>query len=140
MSQENVQFVEALFAGAAGAEKQELLEALPELIAQACDPEIEWIEDPSRADARVHRGHEGVRRSWEEWLAGFEQYSFDVEQIVDCGERVLVVGAEQGRGAVSGAAVNSRNYAVLELRDGKLLRYREFYDEDAARRAAGLDE
>jgi ketosteroid isomerase-like protein len=138
MSQENVQFVEALFAGAAGADKEELLRALPELIAQTCDPEIEWIEDPGRADARVHRGHDGVRRSWEEWLAGFEQYRFEVEEVLDCGDRVLVVGSEQGRGAASGAAVSSRNYSVLELRDGKLLRYREFYDEGAARGAAGL--
>jgi ketosteroid isomerase-like protein len=140
MSQENVQFVEALFAGAAGAEKEELLRALPELISQTCDPEIEWIEDPSRADARVHRGHAGVRRSWEEWLAGFAQYSFEVEQVIDCGDRVLVVGSEQGRGAVSGADVSSRTYSVVELREGKLLRYREFYDESAARQAAGLDD
>jgi hypothetical protein len=23
-----------------------------------CDPEIEWIEDPQRADSRTYRGHE----------------------------------------------------------------------------------
>jgi ketosteroid isomerase-like protein len=52
---------------------------------------------------------------------------------------VLVVGNEQARGAASGAAISSRNYVVLTLRGGKLLRYREFYDEAAAREAAAGD-
>jgi hypothetical protein len=46
-------------------DKQVLLAALPELIAQVCDPGIEWVEDPQRADGRVYRGHEGVQQSFE---------------------------------------------------------------------------
>ena len=38
MSRENVELVEGLFAGAVGADKQTLLAALPEIIAQPCDP------------------------------------------------------------------------------------------------------
>ena len=37
-----------------------------------------------------------------------------------------------------GAVVSSLIYAVLTVRNGKLLRYQEFYDERAAHRAAGL--
>ena len=61
MSQENVEFAKALFAAGADMDKQALLTALPELLAQTCDPEIEWYEDPQRADGRVYRGHSGVR-------------------------------------------------------------------------------
>jgi ketosteroid isomerase-like protein len=50
---------------------------------------------------------------------------------------VLVISEERARGAASGAAIRSRNYIVVTLREGKLLRYREFYDERAAREAAG---
>jgi ketosteroid isomerase-like protein len=141
MSGENVQFVESLYAaGAAGTDKPTLLASLPELIAQICDPEIEWIEDPHRADYRVYRGHAGVRESWEHWLDAFDEYSFEVEQIVDRGDDVLVVGREDAKGAASGAPMTSNMYAVLTIRDGKLLRYREFYDEHAARKAAGLQD
>jgi ketosteroid isomerase-like protein len=115
MSRANVEFVEGLFAGAAGADKQALLAALPELIAATCDPEIEWIEDPQRADSRVYRGHLGVRESWERWLEGFDEYSFEIEEVVDCGDDVLVVGRERAQGASSGAAVSSRNYEVLTI-------------------------
>jgi ketosteroid isomerase-like protein len=140
MSRENVEFVENLYAGAAGMDRQAMLASLPEIIAQTCDPEIEWIEDPQRADSQVHRGHDGVLRSWERWLQGFDEYSFELERILDCGEHVFVVASEQARGAASGAAVSSRNYMVMTFRQGKIARYQEFYDEPAARRAAGLEE
>jgi hypothetical protein len=68
MSQENVEFLRNLFAGAEALDKEAMLAALPDLIAATCDPEIEWVEDPQRADGRVYRGHDGVRESWKRWL------------------------------------------------------------------------
>ena len=59
---------------------------------------------------------------------------------VDCGDEVLVVAREGGRGAASGAPVSSQNFMVLTFRDGKILRYREFYDESAALEAVGMSE
>ena len=115
-----------------------MLAALPELIAQTCDPEIEWYEDPQRADARVYRGHSGVRESFERWLDQWDEYGTEAERFVDCGDDVLVVVHEHGRGAISGATVSARIFIVITLRNGKVLRYREFYDEAAALEAAGL--
>jgi ketosteroid isomerase-like protein len=140
MSQENVEFVKRLFAAAAKMDKEALLAGLPELIAQTCDREIEWHEDPQRADARVYRGHGGVRESWERWLDQWDEYGSEAEAFLDCGDDVLVVAREHGRGARSGASVSARNFIVLTFRDGKILRYREFYDEAAAREAAGPSE
>src|SRR3954447_7940782 len=140
MSQENVEFLQGLFAGAADLDKQALLAALPELIAQTCDPEIEWVEDPQRADGRVYRGHEGVRESWERWLENFDQWGFEGERFSDHGNRVLVVAVERGRGSVSEAEVSAHNYMVFTFRAGKVLRYQEFYDEVAALEAMGTGE
>jgi ketosteroid isomerase-like protein len=139
MAQENIEFVKYLFA-AGGMDKQALVAALPEFIEQLCDPEIEWIEDPQRADGRVYRGHEGVRESFEQWLEQWEEYQAEVEDIVDCGDAVFVVSRESGRGRSSGADVSARNFIVLTFRNGKILRYQEFYDESDAREAAGLSE
>jgi ketosteroid isomerase-like protein len=140
MSQENVEFLEGLFAGAKEMDKQALLDALPELIAQTCDPEIEWVEDPRRADRRVYRGHEGVRESWERWLENFDEWGFEVERMVDCGDKVLVYAREEGRGSLSGGTVSQRNYIVYTFRGGKVARYEEFYEEQDAIEAAGLSE
>ena len=139
MSQENIEFVKSFFAAGEAMDKQALLAALPEFIEQTCDPDIEWIEDPQRADGRVYRGHEGVRESWEQWLEQWEEYGFEIERIVDCGEAVLVASREYGRGTASGATVSARNFMVLTFREGKILRYQEFYEEADAREAAGLE-
>jgi ketosteroid isomerase-like protein len=138
MSQENVEFVKGLFAAASDMDKETLLAALPELIAQTCDPEIEWFEDPQRADGRVYRGHDGVRESFERWLDQWDEYGAEAERFVDCGDDVLAVAREHGRGASSGATVSARIFIVVGFRDGKILRYREFYDEAAALEAAGV--
>jgi ketosteroid isomerase-like protein len=140
MSQENVEFVKGIFAAGQDMDKEAFLAALPEVIAQACDPEIEWYEDPQRADARVYRGHGGVRESFERWLDQWDEYGTEAERFVDCGDDVLVIAREHGRGARSGATVSARIFVVVTFRDGKVLRYREFYDEAAAREAAGLSE
>jgi ketosteroid isomerase-like protein len=140
MSQANVEFIEGLVAASAGMDKRELLAAIPELIAQMCTPDIEWVEDPQRADSRVYRGHEAVRQSWERWLDQWDEYGFQAERFVDCGEDVLLVSQEHGRGIASGAAVSSRHYGVFTIREGKIDRFREFYDEQEALKAVGLEE
>jgi ketosteroid isomerase-like protein len=132
MSEENVEFLRNLFAGPQSLDTQALLAALPELIPQVCDPEIEWVEDPTRADGRVYRGHEGVLDSWTQWLENFDRYHAEVETIADHGDRAFVVAVERGRGRASAADVSARLYMVVAFRGGKILRYQEFYDEPAA--------
>jgi ketosteroid isomerase-like protein len=140
MSQENVEIVTGLYTGVEAMNKEDLLAALPELIRQGCDPEIEWVEDPKRADSRTYRGHDGVLASFERWFEGFDEYGAKLERIVDCGDRVFVAVREEGRGAISGATVGATNYQVITFREGKVLRYQEFYDEADALEAAGLSE
>jgi ketosteroid isomerase-like protein len=141
MSQENVDFVAGIFKTAEGMDRDAMLAALPDLVPQICDPEVEWIEDPQRADARTYRGHEGVIESWRQWLEGFGEYGLAVERITDCGgDDVFVAGREQATGALSDAPVKGTTYAVVTVKDGKIRRYREFSDERTALDAAGLTE
>ena len=115
-------------------DKDALLAALPDLIAQTCDPEIEWVEDPTRADGRVYRGHDGVRASWEQWLENFDEYGVEIETSRTTAI-VFMAALEHGRGSASNADVRSHIYVLYTFRDGKILRYQEFYDEQDARAA-----
>ena len=82
-----------------------------------------------------------VEASRRVWLEQWDEYGFEPERFVECApDRVLVVAREQARGAQSGASVTARIYTLVTLRDGKILRYQEFYDEHAALEAAGLEE
>lgn len=132
MSQENVELLRNLFATSESLDKDALVAMLPEMIPEICDPEIEWIEDPTRADGRTYRGHDGVRESWERWLEDFDAYEIEVESITDHGDRTAVTAVEHGRGSASGAEVSSRVHTIVTFRDGKILRYEEFYDEQDA--------
>ena len=141
MLQENVEFVAGIFAAVDSMDRDALVAALPNLVPQICDPEIEWIEDPQRADARVYRGHEGVIASWRQWLDSFREYDWEVDRITDCGgDDVFVAASGAATGALSGAPSEQRLYAVMTVKDGKLRRYREFSAEHAALEAAGLSE
>ena len=124
-----------LFAAGQDLDREQLLAALPQLIPEMCDPEIEWIEDPQRADGRTFRGHDGVRESFERWLENFDEYGFEIESIDDHGERVMVTAVEHGRGSASGADVSARVHILCTFREGKILRYEEFYDAADARAA-----
>jgi ketosteroid isomerase-like protein len=133
MSQENVELVARFYEPATS--KAELLSAMPRTMG-FCHPQVEWT---SREDGLTYRGREGVREALEGWLESFEEYRYEVERIIDCGgDDVLVVGLEVGKGAMSGADVRSVNHELLTVRDGMIVRFREFYDEGEALEAAGL--
>jgi ketosteroid isomerase-like protein len=135
MSEENVELAARWYRPAGS--KSELLEAMPRTMA-LCHPDVEWT---APEDGTTYRGREGVRRRLEEWLESFDEYRYEVERIIDCeGDEVLVVATEEGRGATSGAEVRSTNYELLTIRDGMIVRIREFYDESTALEAAGLQE
>jgi ketosteroid isomerase-like protein len=117
--------------------KEDLLAAMDRTM-DLCHPDVEWS---APEDGTVYRGREGVRQRLEEWLASFAEYRYEVDRIIDCGgDEVLVVGTEIGRGAASGAEVRSVDYELLTIREGMIVRIREYYDERTALEAAGLSE
>ena len=76
------------------------------LVLVGFDPEIEWHEDPQRADARVYRGHDGVRESFERWLDQWDEYGFEAERVIDCGNDVLVLSRNTGAEDEAGTTVS----------------------------------
>jgi ketosteroid isomerase-like protein len=135
MSKENVDIAARWYEVATS--KTDLLVAM-ERTMDFCHPEVEWS---APEDGSTYRGRDGVRQRLEEWLESFGDYRFVVERIVDCGgDDVLVVGCEVATGAVSGAEVRAVEYELLTIRDGLIVRIREFYDASNALEAAGLQE
>ena len=136
MSQENLELAARWYEPwAAG--KSELLTDMPR-ISELCHQNVEWSQ---REEGWTHHGREGVREALETWLESFDEYKYEVQQMIDCGgDEVLVVGVEVGRGATSRVEVRSVSYELLTIRDGKIVRFREFHEESEALEAAGLRE
>jgi ketosteroid isomerase-like protein len=135
MSRENVEIASRWYDVAKS--KEALLAAMPRTMG-FCHPEVEWS---APEDGTTYRGRDGVRQRLEQWLESFDDYRFEVDRVIDCGgDDVLVVGTEIATGAMSGAEVRSVDYELLTIRDGMIVRIREYYDEATALAAAGLSE
>jgi ketosteroid isomerase-like protein len=95
--------------------------------------EVEFAEDPAFPEAAVFRGREEIVR----YLAGFQEamaeHRFEVEELRDCGDRVLALVHETARGTTSGADVDQRPAFLFEFRNGMIGRVRAYLD-----RAEGL--
>src|SRR5262249_10507328 len=101
-------------------------------------PEVEWT---APEDGTVYRGRDGVRQRLEEWLGRFDGYRLEGGRVIDCGaDEVLGGAAAIRRGAGSGGGGRPTHFELLTMRDGLIVRIREFYDEANAREAAGLSE
>jgi ketosteroid isomerase-like protein len=138
MSQENVEIVRTLLDGFAHRQHERAFELY--------DPEIEWdasrlvVELPDAAG--VYHGHEGVRTYWRSWLSAWSDLDFEVQDVVDGGDEVVALIRNQRQwGRQSGIVTEVAPYGlVFTIRDGKVVRWRAYPDQDSALEAAGLRE
>jgi ketosteroid isomerase-like protein len=138
MSQENVEIVRTLAEGFQHRQHERAFEFY--------DPEIEW--DASRAAALipdaagVYHGHEGVRTYWRSWLSAWSDLHFEIQDVVDAGEQVVLLVRNQRQwGRVSGIPTDVPPYGmVFTMREGKVIRWRGYPDQESALEAAGLSE
>jgi ketosteroid isomerase-like protein len=144
VSQENVEFVRAALAAYQNPAMISVL-ASGELDLQLVDPDVEW--DASRLTemipdlAGVYRGHDGVRKYWRRWFEAWSDLEFDFE-LRDAGDEVVALIQDQRQwGRHTRICTEVPPYAqVWTLRDGKLVRWRTFPEQDAALKAVGLEE
>jgi ketosteroid isomerase-like protein len=84
--------------------------------------------------ATTHRGPEEVRAYLEDWLATMPDLRIEVEELLEAGDVVLMVGRVQGAGAGSGAGTGV-TLCTLTTFDpqGRGRRVEEFLDPAEAR-------
>jgi hypothetical protein len=83
-------------------------------------------------------GFDGLRRLWLDWLAPWATYRTEVEEAIDCGDRVLVLVNNFGRLEASGQEVKHVNAAVWTVRDGRIASIEGYTDPAEALKAVGL--
>ena len=100
------------------------------------DDEIDWRAiEGAPDDVGEIRGKERMRRYLQEWVDMFEGITNVPEELVDLGNgRVLALQRAAGRAKLSGAETEIRFAVVYTVRDGKIVRGREYLD-----RAQALD-
>jgi ketosteroid isomerase-like protein len=106
-------------------------------------PEVEWypwLQIQLGGGATVYRGHQGVREGIRDVEEAFSEIEAKQSEIRDFGERVVAIGHLRGRGKESGAITESALAWIVEFKDGKVIRVREYLDAEKALEAAGLSE
>ena len=105
-----------------------------------CDPGLVIDRSRSRLAPMVYRGIDEVARSWSDWRATWATTHWEIEEFVDAGDDVVVLGRFHGSGVKSGAPVDATFAQLMTVRDGKLVRGVLFQTRSEALKAAGLSE
>ena len=134
MSQENVEVVRRQF--------QALRDRSLDAATAFWHPDIDWRAIEGAADdVGVMRGHGALRRYYEEWFDAFDELRAEVDEVIfDEDDRVAVSVRNSGRGRVSGVVTEGRYYVACTVRDGQIVRGREYETRDQALEAPGLPE
>jgi len=134
MSEENVDVVRRMLQAFADGG----LDAMPEL----WDADIDWrAAEGAIDDVGEMHGPVAVRRYIQDWIDTFDDFGVVVEELRDAGDdQVLGIQRLKGRAKLSGTETDLRYAVVYTLRDGKVVRGREYLNVEDALDAVGLRE
>ncbi len=131
MSQENVEVVHATFEAFQARDLDAFLGYM--------DPEVEYRSLVLEVEG-VYHGHEGIRSWWESVLAVFPDWSPQIAEARDLGDRVVARVRAEGHGTGSGIPLERDIWHMADVRDGRLKSAAFFRTEQEALEAAALQD
>jgi len=110
-----------------------------ERIIEFIHPDFETEVPPQySAEPDTYVGHEGVRRYFETFREAMYEIRFQVEQLWDAGDAVVLALRLTARGRQTAIPVEQRLAQVWRVRDGKAVRVTTYSSVPEALEAAGL--
>jgi ketosteroid isomerase-like protein len=110
-------------------------------VAEYVDPNLEFVRSGAGVGlAGEWRGPTDAWRAILEWRESFDELRDQVEDIIDAGDRVLVLVKQTARGRTSGAPVQLDAAYLITLRDRRVVRLETYADHTEGIRAAGLND
>ena len=124
--QENTETVKLMYAAFGRGDKATLV--------QAFDDEVEWqIAGPSAIPICGSRhGRAQVAQFFTVLAETLETQQFEPRQFIAQDDMVVVLGHERQRAKSTGRSYEGEWVQVFTLRDGKVVKYREYFDTAAA--------
>jgi ketosteroid isomerase-like protein len=101
------------------------------------DPDVEAVPFGAAMEGRVYNGHAGARQWLEhEIYDTYDAFETIPEEFHVVGDHLLVFGRWCARGKESGTDVEFAATWVVDVRDGKIVRWQTYTDRDEAMRDA----
>lgn len=105
--------------------------------AELFDPEI-VVDLTERPDGGLYRGRAEAAEAMRAWVASWDEYSYEVEDLIDAGGEVVVLFRESARGKESGASSRLLGATVWTVRHGRVVQTKTYTDRARALAAVGL--
>ncbi|HMD52776.1 MAG TPA: nuclear transport factor 2 family protein [Solirubrobacteraceae bacterium] len=127
MSAENVELVKSLQMGpdvdvASFLEDDEAVARLRDAIACSFDPLVQCtMRFPGIPPVTYPGGLDGLHAAWRDWLRQWESYRVEVEDVLDCGEQVIVALRVQGRRTPRSPETTHRRATVWTVREERVV-------------------
>ena len=100
------------------------------------DVRIVWLDVIGGSTETV--GFKDARETLRVWLGSFDRVTMSTEQLIDAGDKVVVLAVWRGVGKNSGVETEWRFGAVWTIRDGEVVSVMSHPDPDDALAAVGL--
>ena len=130
MSQENVEIVRRMLDAWASGER--------EAARAAYDENVVFIFPV--IDAPVSLGVPAMEQALETWRRSWDEYSLEIDELIDGGAHVVVVFTQRGRGKASDIEVELTSACVYTVLGSKIVRGEVFDTKAQALKAVGLSE
>ena len=134
MSQENVEIVRRSYA----AFNRVIVSGdIAPFLLEFYDPgaEYEPLEEGS-----VVQGHEQFGEYFRRFYDVWEEFRWELEEVIDAGDSIVSAALLKGRARASGIEITQRLFLVADIRGSKIARLREYLDREEALAAVGLSE
>ena len=131
MSQENVEIVRRMYDAFHAGDVERALESLRPKRAGRC------VQCPRPTSASA-RAREYVNAVVTSWVAAWEEWHEEIEEMRDLGSRVLVLSVQRGRGKGSGVEVEAHYAMLYDLHGDAIISMRMYGRVAEALEAAGL--
>ena len=97
--------------------------------------EVEYVNPPDAIERGTRRGPDGVRLAFKNYYEGVgPDATFDIEELIERGDRVFVRGRIHGVGASRGTEVMGPGIAaIITIRDNRVYRMEWYWNKDEAR-------
>jgi ketosteroid isomerase-like protein len=136
MSQQNVETIGAMFATLNEHGVGAATEAFGDLLA----PDFVLEEAAELPDPEAYTGREAFIENMAKLEDSFAELRMDPLEMVDLGEKIIVVVSMSGRGQGSSVPVEMTFAQLWSLRDGKAVSLRDYATRAEALAAVGLSE
>ena len=107
-------------------------------VLEELDPNVELVPFGAKMEGKSYRGHDGVREWWREIQANWAEFQTLPEEFRRVEDRILVFGQWIARGRTSGVSLGVAATWIVDVRDGKIVRWQTYTDREEALEALGI--